>query len=146
MEKTQRLEVSLFALRATVGLVMLIWTIDKFIRPDHAASIFADFYFLKNVAHTAMYTVGIIELGIVILFLAGVMKKYTYGFVMLVHAISTISSFKLYLQPYTGPNILFFAAWPMLAAALTLFLLRQEDRLFTFKRGEWKKVGPARVA
>lgn len=30
-----------------------------------------------------------------------------------------------------GPNLLFFAAWPMLAACLALFLLRDEDTLAT---------------
>jgi hypothetical protein len=59
---------------------MLMWTIDKLMRAEHAAAVFAAFY-------------GLGGLG------AG--------------------------------NLLFFAAWPMLGAALALFLLRDEDRLWT---------------
>jgi hypothetical protein len=37
------------------------------------------------------------------------------------HAVSTLSSWKMYLTPFAeGPSLLFFAAWPMLAACVTL--------------------------
>jgi hypothetical protein len=42
--------------------------------------------------------------------------------------VSTFSSYKQYLAPFEGPNLLFFAAWPMLAACFTLFLLRDQDK------------------
>ncbi|MEX0619461.1 MAG: hypothetical protein WDZ76_07300 [Pseudohongiellaceae bacterium] len=65
-----------------------------------------------------------IEMVIILLFLGGVLKKYTYGAVLVFHAISTFSSFGQYLS---FDSLLFFAAWPMLAACLTLFLLRESD-------------------
>jgi hypothetical protein len=37
------------------------------------------------------------------------------------HAVSTLSSWKMYLTPFAeGPSLPFFAAWPMLAACVTL--------------------------
>lgn len=71
------------------------------------------------------------EIILVGAFLLGVMKRFTYGTVLVLHAISTFSSYKQYLAPYDGPNILFFAAWPMLAACLTLYLLRDKDVMLT---------------
>ncbi len=50
------------------------------------------------------------------------------------HAVSTLSSFRQYLAPFKGPNLLFFAAWPMLAACIALFLLRDLDTLWTVGR------------
>jgi hypothetical protein len=41
------------------------------------------------------------------------------------HTGSTLSSFSLYPDPFK--NLLFFAAWPMLAACLFLYLLREYD-------------------
>jgi hypothetical protein len=36
-----------------------------------------------------------------------------------------------YFSPWEGANLLFFAAWPMLAAAWALWWLRDYDTLFT---------------
>ncbi len=55
-------------------------------------------------------------------------KTWTYGAVLLFHAVSTLSSWQMYLG---FDNLLFFAAWPMLAACFTLFWLRDQDTLLT---------------
>ncbi len=78
-----------------------------------------------------MYAIGGLEMIILLLFLAGYKKKYTYGAVLLFHTVSTLSSFKQYLAPFEGPGLLFFAAWPMLAACFALFLLRDNDRILS---------------
>jgi hypothetical protein len=52
--------------------------------------------------------------------------------VFLFHAISTLASFPMYLNPAEGR--LFFAAWPMLAACFALYVLRDRDTLWTFGR------------
>jgi hypothetical protein len=75
-----------------------------------------------------MYVIAAIELVILLKFVAGYKKKYTYGAVLVLHAVSTLSSFRQYLAPFDGPNLLFFAAWPMLAACFALFILRDLDK------------------
>lgn len=47
------------------------------------------------------------------------------------HAVSTLSTYKELLNPYEPPNHLFWAAVPLLAALIALFLLREEDNLLT---------------
>ncbi len=131
MQSPNRLTFSLFSLRLTVALVMLVWNLDKFINPEHAASIFEDFYRLGGLGPAVIYAIGAVEIVLVGVLLLGVMKRFTYGTVLVLHAISTFSSYKQYLAPYDGPNILFFAAWPMLAACLTLYLLRDRDVMLT---------------
>lgn len=128
---TKKLELSLLLLRASVFLVMLMWTVDKFINPSHAAKVYESFYFIGGLGTGAMYVIGAIEIVILLLFLAGILKKYTYGAVLVFHTISTLAPFKQYFAPFDGPNLLFFAAWPMLAACITLFLLREQDKKFT---------------
>ena len=44
MTHANKLSLSLLSLRATVLLVMLMWTVDKFVNPEHAAKIFDKFY------------------------------------------------------------------------------------------------------
>lgn len=125
------LERSLFALRITVFLVMFMWTIDKFINPQHAVAVYEHFYFLGGLSHSIMYILGGLELIILFAFLIGICKKFSYGAVLLFHSVSTFSSYKQYLSPFQDYHLLFFAAWPMLAACLTLFLLREYDTLFS---------------
>ena len=126
-----KLRVSLCLLRFSIFGVMLIWTVDKFVNPAHGVTVYQHFYFFSGVDATVMKILGGIELAVLLAFLAGWQKIWTYGAVMTWHAVSTLSAFKQYLAPFDGPNLLFFAAWPMLAACVTLFLLRDEDRLLT---------------
>jgi putative oxidoreductase len=125
-----RIGVALLVLRMTVFLVMLIWTIDKFVRPAHAASVYEHFYFLRGLGPAVIYAIGVVELAILIGFVIGFAPRLTYGLVLLLHAVSTFSTFRQYLRPFEGPNILFFAAWPMLAACFTLYYLRDLDTIF----------------
>ena len=127
-EQDNKLQLSLLLLRATIFLVMFMWTIDKFINPGHAAKVYESFYNIAGLEAIVMFSIGAIELIILLLFLVGYKKKYTYGVVLALHAVSTLSSFKQYLTPFDGPNLLFFAAWPMLAACFALFLLREHDK------------------
>lgn len=131
MKQEVRLRWSLAALRLTVFIVMAAWTVDKFVRPDHAAKVFAGFYGLGGLGETVLRGLAVAEVLLLVLFLVGAAKTFTYGAVLVLHLISTLSSYRQYLAPFEGPNLLFFAAWPMLAACLALFLLRDEDTLAT---------------
>lgn len=129
-----RLPVSLLLLRIGVAVVMLVWSIDKLVRPEHAAGVFGAFYAMPGLGETVFYALGTLQLLIVLAFLAGAWRTWTYGAVLAMHTVSTLSSFRQYLAPFEGPNILFFAAWPMLAGCVALFLLRDLDTLWTVKR------------
>lgn len=131
----QRLKLSLFSLRFGVFIVMIFWTIDKFVRPDHAAAVFDGFYAISGLGDIIMKTIGGLELVLIVGFFLGIKKRFTYGAVLLLHAISTLSSYKQYLAPFEKVNLLFFAAWPMLAACFALYLLRDEDTWFTVGSG-----------
>jgi hypothetical protein len=130
-----RLRLSLALLRAGVFVVMFVWTIDKLLRPEHAASIFERYYHVSGLGSVAAYLIGAGEMLLILAFLAGVQKRFTYGAVLLLHAASTLASMPKYFAPFEGPNLLFFAAWPMLAACLALYLLRDADTLLV--AGPW---------
>ena len=130
-EYEKKLQLSLLFLRVTVFLVMFMWTIDKFVNPGHAAKVYESFYYIAGLESVVMYAIGAAEMVLLLLFLAGYKKTLTYGAVLILHAVSTLSSFNQYLAPFEGPNLLFFAAWPMLAACLMLFLLRDQDKMLS---------------
>jgi|TARA_R110002124_G_scaffold233406_1_gene398712 hypothetical protein len=131
LSQQNRIEWSLFLLRAGVFIVMLAWTLDKFIDPSHGVRILEKFYLIGGMGEGIMMVVGAVELLIILAFFGGVWKRWTYGFVMVLHAMSTFSSWAYYT---VNINLLFFAAWPMLAACIALYLLRDLDVKFTFKK------------
>lgn len=129
----KRISVALLVLRITIFLVMLVWTMDKFVRPSHAASVYERFYFLRGLGPATMCAIGVVELLILLGFVVGFAPRLTYGAVLLFHTVSTVSSFRQYLHPYEGPNILFFAAWPMPGAGCALYYLRDLDTLWSVR-------------
>jgi len=130
MTEKNRIQWSLFLLRIGVFIVMFVWTLDKFINPEHAAKVYEHFYFM-NVGLSIMTIIGVIEMVIILGFVAGLYKRFTYGFVMVVHGVSTLSSWKQYTVDI---NLLFFAAWPMLAACIALYLLRDMDKKWVMSK------------
>ncbi len=134
-----RVPLVLLLLRLSVFIVMLIWVLDKFLAPDHASQVFAAFYGLQGLGNTLIYAIGVVQLIIVLGFVAGILKTWTYGAVLIMHAASTLVSFPRYLDPFTAPNILFFASWPMLAACFGVFYLRDLDTLWTVGKARPQK-------
>lgn len=130
----KRLAISLFLLRAGVFIVMATWTIDKFVNPSHAAGIFEKFYAIPGVGPALIWGLAVLEIILVFAFVAGLRKRLTYGAVLLLHGVSTLSAFRQYLAPFEGAHLLFFTAWPMLAACVALYLLRDHDNLLTLSR------------
>ena len=129
----KRVGVALLVLRLTVFLVMVMWTIDKFVRPSHAASVYEHFYFLGGLGPAIVYSIGIAELVLLLGFVIGFAPRFTYGLVLLLHAVSTFSSFRQYFAPFEKVNLLFFAAWPMLGACFALYFLRDRDTLWNVR-------------
>lgn len=127
---------TLLGLRLSVFVVMLMWTVNKFLFPERAASIFENFYGISGLGTQAAYVVGAVQLAVVFGFVVGFRKRWTTGLVLIMHLISTLASMPRYLDPWTAPNLLFFAAWPMLAAVAALYALRDFDTKFSVDRNQ----------
>lgn len=127
MNATNRLSLSLLGLRLTVFLVMLMWTLDKFIRPEHAAGVFERFCAVAGRGASAFTIPGALELLLLLAFAMGFSRRFSYGAILLLHAGSTQSSWHQYPHPHEGANMLVFTAWPMLAARVALYLLHDSD-------------------
>lgn len=137
-----RIALSLLLLRIGVFIVMAVWTLDKFVRPEHAAAVFEHFYGLAGMGTILVYGLAVAEAILLIAFVLGLMPRLTYGTVLLLHGISTFSAYQHYLHPFENNNLLFFAAWPMLAACIALYLLRDLD-VWRIVRSRNCSVSPA---
>lgn len=130
------LKKGLLSLRLGVFTVFIMWTIDKFVNPEHAAAVFRKYYLISGLGESVSYILGGLQLIIVLCFLLGIRKKFSYGLLFVLHFISTVSCWQMYINPWGPKNLLFFAAFPMLAALYVLYLFRNEDTLLNLKLGE----------
>ncbi|RVU84778.1 hypothetical protein EOL70_11045 [Leucothrix sargassi] len=121
----KRLNLSLLLLRIGVFIVMALWAVDKFVNPAHTAGVFAKFYMIEGLSSGISYVLGALQLALVIAFLVGYKRTISYGLILLMHGVSTFAPFARYFEPWS--NMLFFTAWPMLAAILVLFIMREHD-------------------
>jgi len=122
------LERALFALRAGLAILFLVWALDKLLNVEHARAVFAAFYGQDALPDFLPYALGAAQLLLVLAFAAGASKTLTYGALLLMHLATTVVSLKLHLDPFGTPNILFWANWPILGALIALFTLRHRDR------------------
>jgi hypothetical protein len=68
MNNRDRITTALVALRIGVFIVMLMWTLDKFVNVTHASGVFEHFYGLRGFGPGIMAAIGVAEL---LLILAG---------------------------------------------------------------------------
>ena len=130
-----KLQLSLFIMRLTVAAFFLVWALEKFLSPESTIGIFEHFYGIADMPMGAVYAAGAIQLVFVLAFLfVGRFRLITVGGLLVMHAVSTASSWSQLINPYEGGNHLFWAAVPTLGALIALFLLRDEDRLYTIGR------------
>jgi len=127
IKNSYRIPIVLLVIRHTIFIVMAMWTMDKFLRPDHAAAIFDHFYGLAGLGKNIVYVLATAEVALLIAFLLGLKPRLSYGLVLILHGISTFASYLQSLHPFESNNLLFFAAWPMLAACFALYILRDLD-------------------
>lgn len=120
-----QLAIGLLLTRLSIGLVFLMWALDKVLVPEHAIKVFAGFYGL-NISSGISILLGALQIVFVLAFVVGYKKNITYLSVLVLHGISSLISFPKYLEPMS--NLLFFAAWPMLAACYLLYVLKDYDR------------------
>ncbi|OQK17468.1 hypothetical protein AU255_06205 [Methyloprofundus sedimenti] len=134
MSHSASLRLSLLLMRISIFTVMLMWALDKFINPSHSAKVFEKFYFMAGLESSIMAIIASIELVILAGFILGIYKRLCYAVVLILQTVSTLSSYQQYLSPFDGSHLLFFAAWPMLAGCLMLYLLREDDRLLSLNK------------
>src|SRR3989304_4845614 len=125
--------VALFLLSLGLGAFLLLFGIDKLVPPAPTVEVFAQFYGLI-VSHGMVYGAGVLETLLGLAFLAGLWKTLSSGLGLLLHAVSTLVTYQELLSPF-GANHLFLAAVPVLAAFISLFLLRRPDTLWSAGKG-----------
>lgn len=121
---------ALLLLRIGLFLFMMIWAVEKFVRPEAFQNIFGNFYGI-DAGNGLIYAFGAVQVLILLLFVCGSFKAVSYGLVMAMNLITLMVSYRQILSPFEGGNHLFAASIVVAAASIALFLARTDDELLT---------------
>lgn len=130
MKRDQTLELSLLLMRLTTAAFMLVWAVAKFANVKQQQGVASTFYGWKDVSPEILMGIGGVQVVLILAFVAGFWKTWTYGAVFLMHAASVIVGVGKMIPPYgPGAAMTFWAGVPVLAGIAALWLLRDRDRL-----------------
>lgn len=123
-----RLALPLLLLRLSLGVFFLQWGVEKFVVPGTTTAIFRNFYGL-SVDGVLPAVLGGGQIALALAFIAGVVPRVSYGLVTLLHLVTVIVTIPRLISPWNPvSNHFFIAGVPVLAAFVTLYLLRDSDR------------------
>jgi len=125
------LKLGLLILRLSVFVFFAIWAGEKFVKPETTIAIYSHFYFFENLPVWGSYVAGGIQVVVLLGFVLGFAKFWSYGLLLVMHSLSTLASWEQLLNPYEPGHHLFVAAIPTLGAIFFLFLMRNEDTMFS---------------
>ncbi len=125
------LALALAILRISLGGFLLIWALEKFAVPQGTVGIWKTFYLIP-IGPSVPYVIGAVETALAIAIIVGLWRKWSYGIGLVLHAISVAATWKQLIDPwglylFERPQHLFLAGVPVLAAFVTLYMLREWD-------------------
>lgn len=133
-------QLALMLFRASFGLFILVWGINKLANLQGTARIFETFYGWGALGGATSILLGLLQILVGLAIMAGLFKTLSYGAGLAVHGVSTLATSRHLLLPFAeGSNLLFFAAVPVLLGALGLFLARRSDTLLSLD--SWRSAG-----
>jgi putative oxidoreductase len=124
--------VAMLLLRVSMGLLMLVWGLDKLVNPEHGVRVAERFYagFLSSATLMPMYGAAQCALGALVI--AGWGRRLSYPALIAITAATLVGVWRSIIDPWgwylQGTNALFFPSLIVFAAALVLHSARSSDR------------------
>ena len=143
MTQDRRIEIALLIIRITAAIFMGLWATLKFHHPEWQRNIFEGAYNISffTVTDNLSYFLGTVQIIIILAFVSGFMRTWTYGLVMLMSAAGVLGSLGSFMTYYNYPKNLMLTSIPTLGALMALFILRDMDNLFSLSGRKHKKEG-----
>ncbi len=133
MTERRKIEVSLLIIRLSAAIFLGLWATLKFWRPEWTQNIFRGAYNIGFVEITPAiaYSLGVLQLAIVLAFAIGFQRFWTYGLMMLMSAAGVLGSLDAFGSYWNYPKNLMLTSIPTLGALTALFILRDLDNLWS---------------
>jgi uncharacterized membrane protein YphA (DoxX/SURF4 family) len=124
---------SLLLLRVSLGLLMLIWGVDKLVNVRHGLTVSEHFYLGAFSSAALLQAFGVVQIALGALVLLGAARRYAYPLLLAVTGATLLGVWKSVVDPWgwylAGANVLFYPSLIIFAGSLVLWAFRDEDRL-----------------
>ncbi|MEW6683367.1 MAG: hypothetical protein AB1451_10665 [Nitrospirota bacterium] len=133
---------SLLILRISVGLLMVIWGIDKLANVQHALAV-SDGFYLGLFSHPAVLVAfGALQTFLGLSVIVGYARKVLYSPLLVITGATMLGVWRSILDPWgwvlEGSNVLFFPSVIIFAASLVLWAFQDDDtRAIDHRRRRW---------
>ncbi len=123
----------LFLLRVSTGWLLVLWGLDKIVNVEHSQRVAETFYLGIGSQALFLNFFGVLETILGALVVIGLWRSKTYPLMFLVVLVSGLSVWKSIIDPWNwfmeGNNVLFYPSLIILAGAMTLWGLSDQDTL-----------------
>ena len=130
---------ALLLLRASVGLLIVLWGIDKIVNPAHGLAVSDAFYggLLTMPSLTPLFGVAQVLVGL--LFMVGLLRRIVDPMVLLLNTATMLGVWRSIVDPWgwylEKTNVLFFPFLIIFAASLLVLVIRDEETLVLDRGG-----------
>jgi uncharacterized membrane protein YphA (DoxX/SURF4 family) len=122
---------SLLLLRVSLGLLMLIWGVDKLVNVKHGLEVSRYFYFGAFDSAALLKGFGVAQMALGALILLGAGRRFAYPALLAVTGVTLLGVWRSVVDPWgwylEGANVLFYPSLIIFAASLVLWAFRDED-------------------
>ncbi|WP_237059651.1 DoxX family membrane protein [Microbulbifer sediminum] len=124
---------SLLLLRFSLGLLLVIWGVDKLVNVEHAVAV-SDHFYLGLISAPLLWKVfGVLQILLGAAVILGLWQRYTYAAQAIVNGATLLGVWRSVVDPWgwylEGANVLFYPSLIIFAGCLVLWAFRSEDRL-----------------
>ena len=131
---------ALLFLRISLGLLLVIWGIDKFADVEHGLAVSNHFYFGVFSRPLLLRVFGVIEIVSGVLIMIGVLRRFVYPILLAITGVTLLAVWRSVIDPWgwwlEGSNVLFYPSLIIFAASLVLWAFRDERDLSRAARGD----------
>ena len=128
---------SLLLLRISLGLLLVIWGIDKLVNVKHGLDVSEYFYFGVFSQTLLLRAFGIIEVAAGVLIMLGAARRWVYPLLLAITGVTVLAVWKSVVDPWgwwlQGANVLFYPSLIIFAASVVLWAFQDEDRITAFR-------------
>jgi putative oxidoreductase len=122
---------SLLVLRISLGLLMLIWGIDKLVNVEHGMLVSERFYLGAFSVPALLQAFGVVQMALGALIVLGLFRKYLYPLLVVITGVTLLAVWRSIIDPWgwylEGANALFFPSLVIFAGTLVLIGFREFD-------------------
>ena len=131
-------ETSLLFLRISLGILMVVWGLDKLVNVEHGVRVSEAFYLGIFTAPVLLQIFGALQVLLGLLIIIGLWRGIIYPLLALITGVTALGVWKSIIDPWgwvlEGSNALFYPSLIILAGSLVVWAFQKEDTLALDRR------------